>query len=47
MLDLFYSFIDKDTDRLEFALLEIDIDSKYFTFSEDSIEKIIKHEIRE
>jgi hypothetical protein len=42
----YYSFIDKNTNRLDFELLEIDTDSKNYIFLEDSFEKIIKPEIR-
>ncbi len=39
MLDFYYDFIDKYIDRSHFELLEMDTDSNYFAFSEDSIEK--------
>ncbi len=42
-LDFNYYFID----RSDFELLEMDTDSNYFAFSEDSIEKLIKPEMRE
>ncbi len=47
MLDFYYKFIDKYIDRSDFELLEMDTDSDYFAFSEDSIEKLIKPEMRE
>ena len=47
MLDFYYNFIDKYIARSDFELLEMDTDSNYFAFSEDSIEKIIKPEMRE
>jgi hypothetical protein len=47
MLDFYYNFIDKYIDRSDFKLLEMDTDSNYFAFSEDSIEKLIKPEMRE
>jgi hypothetical protein len=47
MLDFYYNFIDKYIDRSDFALTEMDTNSNYFAFSEDSIEKIIKPERRE
>jgi hypothetical protein len=47
MLDFYYNFIDKYIDRLDFELLEMDTDSNYFAFSEDSIEKLIKPEMKE
>jgi hypothetical protein len=49
MLNFYYNFIDKYIDRSDFALTEMgmDTDSNYFAFSEDSIEKIIKPEMRE
>jgi hypothetical protein len=44
MLDFYYNFIDKYIDRSDFELLEMDTDSNYFAFSENSIEKLIKPE---
>jgi hypothetical protein len=35
------------TDKVPFELLEMDTDSNYFAISEDSIEKLIKNEMRE
>ena len=45
MLDFYYNFIDKYIDRSDFELLEMDTDSNYFAFSEDSINKLIKHDM--
>jgi hypothetical protein len=47
MLEFYYDFIDKYIDRSDFELLEMDTDSNYFAFSEDSIDKLIKPELRE
>ncbi len=47
MLYFYYNFIDKYIDRSDFALLEIDTDSKYFAFSEDIIENVIRTKIKE
>jgi hypothetical protein len=47
MLDFYYNFIDKYIHRSDFELLEMDTDSNYFAFIEDSIEKLIKPEMRE
>ncbi len=47
MLDFYCNFIDKSIDRSDFELLEMDTDSNYFAFSEDSIVKLIKPEVRE
>jgi hypothetical protein len=47
MLELYYDFIDKYIDRSDFELLEMDTDSNYFAFSEDSIDKLVKPEVRE
>jgi hypothetical protein len=47
MLEFYYDFIDKYIDRSDFEMVEMDTDSNYFAFSEDSIEKIIKPELRE
>ena len=47
MLQFYYNFIDKYIDRSDLELLEMDTDSNYFAFSEDSIEKLIKPHMRE
>ncbi len=47
MLEFYDNFIDKYIDRSDFELLEMDTDSNYFAFSEDSIEKLIRPEMRE
>jgi hypothetical protein len=47
MLDFYYYFIEKCIDRSDFELLEMDTDSNYFAFSADSIEKLVKPEMRE
>jgi hypothetical protein len=47
MLDVYCNFIDKYIDRSDFELIEMDTDSNYFSFSGDSIEKLIKPEMKE
>ena len=47
MLQFYYNFIDKYIDRSDFESLDMDTDSNYFAFSEDSIEKLIKPHMRE
>jgi hypothetical protein len=47
MLLFYYQFIDKYIDRSDFESLEMDTESNYFAFSEDSIDKLIKPEMRE
>jgi hypothetical protein len=47
MLDFYYNFIDKYIDGSDFELLEMDTDSNCFAFLEDSIEKLIKPEMKE
>jgi hypothetical protein len=47
MLQFYYNFIDKYIDRSDFQLTEMDTDSNYFAFSEDSIEKLIRPHMRE
>ena len=47
MLEFYYDFIDKFIDRSDFEVIETDTDSLYLAFSEDNIEKLIKHELRE
>ena len=47
MLEFYYDFIDKYIERKDFELTEMDTDSNYFAFSEDSIEKLIKPHMRE
>jgi hypothetical protein len=47
MLQFYYDFIDKYIDRSDFELCQMDTDSNYIAFSEDSIEKLIKPQMRE
>ena len=47
MLQFYYNFIDKYIDRTDFELFEMDTDSKYFAFSEDINDKLIKPHMRE
>jgi hypothetical protein len=47
MLNFYYNLIEKYIDRSDFELLEMDTESNYLAFSEDSIEKLIKSEMRE
>jgi hypothetical protein len=47
MLEFYNDFIDKHIDRSDIEMVEMDTDSNCFAFSEDSIEKLIKPEIRE
>ncbi len=47
MLQFCYDFIDKYNELENFELLEMDTGSNYFAFSEDSIEKSIKPEMKE
>ncbi len=47
MLQFYYNFIDEYIDRSDFQLTEMDTDSNYFAFSEDSIEKLISPHMRE
>jgi hypothetical protein len=46
MLEFYYDFIDKYIERKDFELTEMDTDSNYFAFSEDSIDKLIKPHMR-
>ena len=47
MLQFYYNFIDKCINISDFELLEMDTDSNYFAFSEDSINKLIKPHMKE
>ncbi len=47
MLQFYYQFIDKYVDWSDFEMCQMDTDSNYIAFSEDSIEKLIKPEMRE
>jgi hypothetical protein len=47
VLQFYCNFIDKYIDRSDFTLTEMDTDSNYFAFSEDSIDKLIKPHMRE
>jgi hypothetical protein len=46
MLQFYYNFIDKYINRSDFEICQMDTDSNYIAFSEDSIDKIIKPEMR-
>ncbi len=47
MLKVFNDFIDQYVDRRDFELLEINTDSNYLAYSEESIDKLIKPELRD
>jgi hypothetical protein len=47
MLQFYYNFIDKYIDRSDFEVCQMDTDSNYIAFSEDSIEKLIKPHMRQ
>jgi hypothetical protein len=44
--EFYYDLIDKYVDRSDFELIQMDTDSNFFACSEDSIEKLIKPEMR-
>jgi hypothetical protein len=46
-LQFYYDFIDKYINKKDFELLEIHIDSNYFSFSENRIDKFKKPHMRE
>ena len=47
MLQFYYDCIDKYVDRSDYQILQMDTDSNYFAFSENTLEEIIKPEMRE
>ncbi len=47
LLQFYYNFIDKYIDISDLTLTEMDTDSNYFAFSDDSIDKLIKPHMRE
>ncbi len=47
MLQFYYDFIDKYINIEDFKLTEMDTDNNFFSFSEDSIDKLIKPHMRE
>ena len=42
MLQFYYDCIDKYVDRSDYQILQMDTDSNYFAFSENTLEEIIK-----
>ncbi len=47
MLQFYYDFIDKHINREDFELTEMDTDSNSFSFSEDSIDKLINPQFQD
>ncbi|KAK3727521.1 hypothetical protein QZH41_009984 [Actinostola sp. cb2023] len=47
MLEFYYDFIDKFVDRSDFQYLEMDTDSAYIGISGESLEEVIRPELRE
>ena len=47
MLQFYYDFLDKYLDRADFQMFEMDTDSAYIAISGDSVESLVKPELRE
>ena len=47
MLQFYYDFLDKFLDRSDFAYCEMDTDSAYIAISGESVEELVKPELRE
>ena len=47
MLQFYYDFLDKYLDRTDFQMCEMDTDSAYIAISGDSVESLVKPELRE
>ena len=47
MLQFYYDFLDKHLDRADFQMCEMDTDSAYIAISGDSVESLVKPELRE
>ena len=47
MLQFYYDFLDKYVDRSDFQMCEMDTDSAYIAISGDSVESLVKPELRE
>ena len=47
MLQFYYDFLDKYLDRADFQTCEMDTDSAYIAISGDSVESLVKPELRE
>jgi len=47
MLQFYYDFLDKYLDRTDFQMCEMDTDSAYIAVSGDSVESLVKPELRE
>ena len=46
MLDFYFDFLDRYFDRRDFELIQMDTDSNYMAISADSLEEIVKPELR-
>ena len=46
MLEFYYDFLDRFVDRSDFELIQMDTDSNYMAISGDSLEEVIKPELR-
>ena len=47
MLQFYYDFLDKYLDRADFQMCEMDTDSAYIAIAGDSVESLVKPEVRE
>ena len=47
MFQFYYDFLDKYLDRADFQMCEMDTDSAYIAISGDSVERLVKPELRE
>ena len=46
MLQFYYDFLDKYLDRTDFQMCEMDIDSAYIAISGESVEPLVKPELK-
>ena len=46
MLQFYYDFLDKYLDRSDFQMCEMDTDSAYIAIAEDSVESLVKPELK-
>ena len=46
MLQFYYDFVDKYTDRRNYELIQMDMDSIYFALSYDTLEEAVKPELK-
>ena len=47
MLQFYYDFLDKYIDRRDYELIQMDTDSKYLALSCETLEEVVKPELKQ